>query len=107
MRLSSVEGEQLTELDKAARLAIETGQVSLDADYALNPVIYNRYKEKLEGIAARRDSQEFKDGSTRIEKAVKGMMPKNRLGNAMIKKLHVYQGPEHNHHAQKPVVKEI
>ena len=42
-----------------------------------------------------------------IEKAVKGMMPKNRLGNAMIKKLHVYQGPEHNHHAQKPVVKEI
>ena len=42
-----------------------------------------------------------------IEKAVKGMMPKNRLGNAMIKKLHVNQGPEHNHHAQKPVVKEI
>ena len=35
------------------------------------------------------------------------MMPKNRLGNAMIKKLHVYQGAEHNHHAQKPVVKEI
>ena len=72
MRLSSVEGEQLTELDKAAGLAIETGQVGLDADYALNPVIYNRYKEKLEGIAARRDSQEFKDGSTHIEKAVKG-----------------------------------
>jgi len=71
-RLATVEGEQLTELDKAARLAIETGQVSLDADYALNPVIYNRYKDKLEGIAARRDSQEFKDGSTRIEKAVKG-----------------------------------
>ena len=42
-----------------------------------------------------------------IEKAVKGMMPKNRLGNAMIKKLHVYKGPEHNHQAQKPTVKEI
>ena len=42
-----------------------------------------------------------------IEKAVKGMMPKNRLGSAMIKKLHVYKGAEHNHHAQKPIVKEI
>jgi large subunit ribosomal protein L13 len=35
------------------------------------------------------------------------MMPKNRLGSAMIKKLHVYKGAEHNHHAQKPIVKEI
>ena len=34
--------------------------------------------------------------------AVKGMLPKNRLGNAMIKKLHVYAGPEHRHHAQRP-----
>ena len=42
-----------------------------------------------------------------IENAVKGMMPKNRLGNAMIKKLHVYKGAEHNHHAQKPIAKEI
>ena len=42
-----------------------------------------------------------------IEKAVKGMMPKNRLGSAMIKKLHVYKGSEHNHHAQKPIAKEI
>ena len=42
-----------------------------------------------------------------IETAVKGMMPKNRLGSAMIKKLHVYKGAEHNHHAQKPIAKEI
>ena len=42
-----------------------------------------------------------------IEKAVKGMMPKNKLGSAMIKKLHVYKGTEHNHHAQKPIKKEI
>jgi len=42
-----------------------------------------------------------------IENAVKGMMPKNRLGSAMIKKLHVYKGSEHNHHAQKPIAKEI
>ena len=37
-----------------------------------------------------------------VEKAVRGMLPKNRLGRAMIKKLHVVAGPEHNHQAQKP-----
>ncbi|MCD8528827.1 MAG: 50S ribosomal protein L13 [Chitinophagales bacterium] len=37
-----------------------------------------------------------------VEKAVKGMLPKNRLGNAMFKKLFVYEGAEHPHAAQKP-----
>ena len=34
--------------------------------------------------------------------AVKGMLPKNRLGRAMIGKLKVFAGPEHNHQAQQP-----
>jgi len=38
-----------------------------------------------------------------IEKAVRGMLPKNRLGRAMIRKLHVVAGPEHPHRAQQPV----
>ena len=37
-----------------------------------------------------------------IEKAVKGMLPKNRLGRAMYKKLFVYAGSDHKHMAQKP-----
>ena len=37
-----------------------------------------------------------------IELAVKGMLPKGPMGRDMIKKLHVYAGPEHNHAAQKP-----
>lgn len=37
-----------------------------------------------------------------IEYAVKGMLPKNPLGRQMIKKLHVYAGPNHEHQAQKP-----
>ena len=37
-----------------------------------------------------------------VEKAIRGMLPKNRLGRAMIKKLHVEAGPEHRHQAQKP-----
>ena len=39
-----------------------------------------------------------------IELAVKGMLPKGRLGRTMIKKLHVYAGAEHAHQAQKPEV---
>jgi len=38
-----------------------------------------------------------------IQHAVKGMLPKNRLGRSMIKKLKIYAGPEHPHEAQQPV----
>ncbi|POY35572.1 50S ribosomal protein L13 [Solitalea longa] len=37
-----------------------------------------------------------------IEKAVRGMLPKNKLGNALIKNLYVYAGNEHPHAAQNP-----
>jgi large subunit ribosomal protein L13 len=37
-----------------------------------------------------------------VERAVKGMLPKNRLGRKMFKKLFVYAGAEHPHAAQKP-----
>lgn len=42
-----------------------------------------------------------------IMDAVWGMLPKNRLGRAMIKKLKVYRGPEHGHAAQKPELVQI
>jgi len=42
-----------------------------------------------------------------IERAVKGMLPKNPLGRAMFKKLKVYAGPEHKHAAQQPKPLEI
>jgi large subunit ribosomal protein L13 len=37
-----------------------------------------------------------------VEKAVRGMLPKNSLGRAMFRKLQVYAGPEHPHEAQRP-----
>ena len=42
-----------------------------------------------------------------VEKAVWGMIPKNRLGRQQIRKLKVYAGPEHPHQAQQPVPFEI
>jgi large subunit ribosomal protein L13 len=42
-----------------------------------------------------------------IERAVKGMMPRNPLGRAMFKKLKVYAGSEHPHTAQQPAPLEL
>ena len=42
-----------------------------------------------------------------VELAVKRMLPKNKLGTAMFKKLKVYSGPKHEHAAQQPVTMEI
>ena len=39
-----------------------------------------------------------------IHRAVKGMVPKNRLGRVLLTKLKVYKGPEHPHKAQQPAV---
>ena len=42
-----------------------------------------------------------------VERAIKGMLPHNKLGRAMGKKLFVYRGSEHKHEAQKPIALEI
>jgi large subunit ribosomal protein L13 len=42
-----------------------------------------------------------------VERAVKGMLPQNRLGRAMFKKLKVYGGAEHPHQAQQPTAAEL
>ena len=53
-------------------------------------------------------SQSFKELNEKnperiIEEAVKGMLPKNKLGKSIIKKLKVFQGPNHSHESQKPI----
>ncbi len=42
-----------------------------------------------------------------IEEAVRGMLPKNRLGRAQFRKLKVYRGASHPHEAQKPAKLEV
>ena len=42
-----------------------------------------------------------------LELAVKGMLPKGPLGRDMFRKLKVYAGTEHNHHAQQPLPLEL
>ena len=45
-----------------------------------------------------------KDGTSIVKHAVKGMLPKNRLGAAILKNLYIYSGSDHKHEAQKPKV---
>ena len=42
-----------------------------------------------------------------VELAVRGMLPKTKLGSAMYRKLNVYAGPDHPHSAQKPTALEV
>ena len=64
---------------------------------------YLRYSGYPGGLK-RRTAEEMliKKPEAIVEKAVKGMLPKNRLGRAVYKKLFVYAGAEHPHAAQQP-----
>lgn len=64
---------------------------------------YQRYSGYPGGQRSRTAAEMLEKKPTAIiEKAVKGMLPKTRLGRAQFKKLFVYTGAEHPHQAQKP-----
>lgn len=64
---------------------------------------YSHYSGYPGGLKTRKYSEMLqKKPEFIIETAVRGMLPKNRLGNKLIKKLKVYKGEEHPHKAQKP-----
>ena len=66
---------------------------------------HSGYPGGLRSVAYR-DLME-KNPERAVEKAVRGMLPKNTLGRQMLRKLKVYAGPEHPHRAQQPVPFEI
>ena len=69
----------------------------------LDDKIYYRHSGYPGGIKQRSLREELDRRPTEvIRKAVKGMLPRNRLGRAQIRKLKVYAGPEHPHEAQRP-----
>ncbi|TVM19761.1 50S ribosomal protein L13 [Oceanidesulfovibrio indonesiensis] len=69
----------------------------------LNDKFYYRHSGYPGGIKSRSlaDTLERKPEDV-IMTAVRGMLPKNKIGRAMLKKLKVYAGPEHPHEAQNP-----
>ncbi len=70
--------------------------------------VYHRHTGFLGGLKSTAAADVRKRNPTRlVEEAVKGMLPKTKLGRAMFQKLKVYAGDQHRHQAQKPVVKTI
>ena len=74
----------------------------------LDQKLYYRHSDYVGGFKSNtlREMEEKKPEEV-IRLAVKGMLPKGPIGREMIKKLHVYAGPEHNQAAQKPEVLEL
>jgi len=71
----------------------------------VNDKMYYHHSGYIGGIKAKSAKELLENKpETIIEKAVWGMLPKNRLGRAMIKKLKVYRGAEHPHQAQAPEI---
>lgn len=74
----------------------------------LNDKIYYNHSGYTGGLRERTAKEMIENYPVEmIERAVKGMLPKTRLGRQMYKKLFVYAGPEHKHAAQKPEVMEV
>lgn len=74
----------------------------------LNDKMYYNHSQYLGGLRER-TAKEMKEKYPveMVERAVKGMLPHNRLGRQMYKKLFVYTGSEHKHEAQKPEMLEL
>jgi large subunit ribosomal protein L13 len=65
--------------------------------------VYHHHSGYPGGLkAARVEEVRAKHPARLMEEAVRGMLPKSRLGKSMLRKLKVYAGPEHPHQAQKP-----
>ena len=82
-------------------IIVNAGKVALSGNKAAAKMAY-RHSGYPGGLSATAFGDLLeKDPRRAIEKAVWGMLPKNRLGRQMLKKLKVYAGPEHPHQAQK------
>jgi large subunit ribosomal protein L13 len=88
-------------------IVTNANKVTLSGNKLSDKMYYNH--SGYPGGLRERNAQEMieKYPEEMIERAVKGMLPKGRLGRAQIKKLFVYAGPDHEHAAQKPEVKVV
>ncbi len=84
----------------AARIKV-TGNKLVDKSYFRHSNYPGGLKEESLGAVMARKPELV------IERAVKGMLPQNRIGRAMFRKLKVYPGAEHPHQAQQPTAVEL
>jgi len=86
---------------------INASEIELTRD-KWNDKLYRTHSNYPGGLKTKTAKVLMAEKPTRmVELAIKGMLPKGKLGNQMYKKLFVYAGPEHKHSAQQPSVLEI
>ena len=85
-------------------IVLNAGQVALSGNKWANKeyIWHTGYPGGQKSLTA--EELQKKDSLRLIEHAVRGMLPKNRLGRTILKNLHVYEGSEHKHEAQQPKV---
>ena len=88
-------------------IIVNASKVNLTGNKLDNKIYYNH--SGYTGGLRERTAREMKENYPveMIERAVKGMLPHNRLGRQMGKKLFVYEGENHPHMAQKPSAMEV
>ena len=88
-------------------IVINAKDVLLTGNKLTGKKYYNH--SRYVGSLRERTAKEMKENypEEMMERAIKGMLPKGRLGRQMYKKLHVYAGEEHPHTAQKPKTIEV
>jgi large subunit ribosomal protein L13 len=83
-------------------VVVNAAKIRLTGD-KLDQKIYYRHSEYRGGLKATSAKTLMGRAPEQlIIKAIRGMLPKTPLGHAMLKKLHVYAGPDHPHQAQAP-----
>ena len=88
-------------------IVVNASKVNLTGN-KLNDKIYYNHSGYTGGLRERTAREMIENYPTEmVERAVKGMLPKTRLGRQMYKKLFVYAGSEHPHAAQQPVAMEV
>lgn len=88
-------------------VVVNAARIVVTADKAEKKIVYRH-----SGYPGGLKEQTFADLLAKrpeevIRRAVRGMLPKNRLGRQMLKKLKVYPGPDHPHAAQRPAPLEV
>jgi large subunit ribosomal protein L13 len=88
-------------------IIINAEKVALTGNKLENKIYYNH--SQYQGGLRERTAKVMRESYPieMVERAVKGMLPHNRLGREMFRKLHVYAGAEHEQTAQKPVALEV
>ena len=85
-------------------IVLNAEKIAIKGNNKAEQKTYYRHSEYPGGLKETSYNEMMKKNPSRVvELAIKGMLPKNPLGRAMYRKLKVYNGAEHKHHAQQPI----